>query len=109
MEAICSSETSVKTQRTTRSHIPEDDILHNHRRENLKSYREISCLLEILNEALSMNKMDETMDQHRIAFPLVNRGEIRRCILRHLHSHYPQSTFPSALVLANLHYAKQEL
>jgi hypothetical protein len=38
MEAICSSETSVETQRTTRSHIPDDDTLHNHPCENLKSY-----------------------------------------------------------------------
>jgi hypothetical protein len=38
MEAICSFETSVETQRTTRRHIPEDDILPNHRCENLKSY-----------------------------------------------------------------------
>jgi hypothetical protein len=37
MEAICSAETSVETQRTTRRHIPEDDTLHNHRCENLKS------------------------------------------------------------------------
>jgi hypothetical protein len=37
MEAICSSETSVETQRTTRRHIPEDDTLHYHRCENLKS------------------------------------------------------------------------
>jgi hypothetical protein len=29
MEAICSSETSVDTQRTTRRHIPEDDTLNN--------------------------------------------------------------------------------
>jgi hypothetical protein len=28
MEAICSSETSIATQRTTRHHIPEDDTLH---------------------------------------------------------------------------------
>jgi hypothetical protein len=28
MEAICSSETSVETQRTTRRHTPEDDTLH---------------------------------------------------------------------------------
>jgi hypothetical protein len=42
MEAICSSETSVQTQRTTRRHIPEDYTLHNHRCENLKS---IVCLL----------------------------------------------------------------
>jgi hypothetical protein len=38
MEAICSSETSVATQQITRRHIPEDDTLHNHRCENLKSY-----------------------------------------------------------------------
>jgi hypothetical protein len=34
MEAICSSETSVDFQRTT-----EDSTLHNHRCENLKSYK----------------------------------------------------------------------
>jgi hypothetical protein len=39
MEAICSSETPVATQRTTRRHIPEDDTLRNHRCENLKSYK----------------------------------------------------------------------
>jgi hypothetical protein len=38
MEAICSSETSVDTQRTTRFYIPEDGTLHNHRFENLKSH-----------------------------------------------------------------------
>jgi hypothetical protein len=38
MEAICSSETSVNTQRTTRRYIPEDDTLHDHRCGNLKSY-----------------------------------------------------------------------
>jgi hypothetical protein len=33
-----SSETSGKTKLTTRRHIPEDNTLHNHRCENLKSY-----------------------------------------------------------------------
>jgi hypothetical protein len=42
MEAIRSSEKSVATQQTTRHHIPEDDTLHNHRGENLKSYIERS-------------------------------------------------------------------
>jgi hypothetical protein len=37
MEELSSSETSVLTTATLR-HIPEDGILHSHRRENLKSY-----------------------------------------------------------------------
>jgi hypothetical protein len=37
MQATCSTETSVLTG-ITRRHIPEGDILHRHRREDLKSY-----------------------------------------------------------------------
>jgi hypothetical protein len=38
MEAICSSETPVASQQTTRRHIPEDDTLHKHPLFALKSH-----------------------------------------------------------------------
>jgi hypothetical protein len=59
MEMICCSE-KVETQRTTRRHIPEDDTLHKHRYENLKSYETSSVRfryssLEELYSSMSKN------------------------------------------------------
>jgi hypothetical protein len=48
MEAIRSFKTSVLTRATLRN-IPEDSILHSHRRENLKSYADIGKSLRCLS------------------------------------------------------------
>jgi hypothetical protein len=53
----------VETQRTTRRHIPEDDTLHNHRCENLKSYiNEVFSHVLSLSEYICLSlRMDVTM------------------------------------------------
>jgi hypothetical protein len=51
VEVICSSETLVLA-RATRRYIPEDGILHTHRRENLKSYRR--CIVSPVRPKLDL-------------------------------------------------------
>jgi hypothetical protein len=49
MEARCSSETLIDTQRTTRRYIPENGVLHNHRCENLESCTEVVSIINSLD------------------------------------------------------------
>jgi hypothetical protein len=57
MEAISSSEKLGATQWTTRRHIPEDDTLHNHRCENLKSYIENTSFFWTYSSTLNMEAL----------------------------------------------------
>jgi hypothetical protein len=51
MEAIRSSETSVHA-RSTQPYIPEDGILHSHRRENVKPYNAVVTTFKLLRSAI---------------------------------------------------------
>jgi hypothetical protein len=65
MEAIRSSETSDLTKVRWR-HIPEDGILHSHRRENLKSYM-LEYLVRLLSDFRKLKKnmaKFDLADQH---------------------------------------------
>jgi hypothetical protein len=57
MVAICSSETSVDSQRTTQHYIPEDGTLHNHCCENLKSFLSNLCKRKFMFHILNFISM----------------------------------------------------
>jgi hypothetical protein len=56
MQALCSSQTSILTRATWRN-IPEDGILHSHRRENLKSHTIMTMSAFAIPSAFYTDKM----------------------------------------------------
>jgi hypothetical protein len=72
MEALSSPEMLVLTRAMWRN-IPEDDILHSHHRENLKSYTVVGMFYNILQyvEVLYSNLSSNTTASKMICFPSV--------------------------------------
>jgi hypothetical protein len=74
MEAICSSETSVEFQQTTRRCIPVDRTVHNNRCENLKSY----TLTEVCRYFLSASPSSSFVDSNFLEdCPLKSVGKLK--------------------------------
>jgi hypothetical protein len=80
MEKIRSSETLVLTQ-ATRRHIPEDGILHSHRRQDLKSYIALTgWTLRICNVSPVRYKLGSYMPEDGILHS-IRREILKPCVI----------------------------
>jgi hypothetical protein len=77
MEAICSVETTVDFQQTTRRYIPEDRTLRNHRCNNPKSYI-IHSWFNKWDRRLSLYNWFMITPVNVISFPLIRRQVLAR-------------------------------
>jgi hypothetical protein len=88
MKAICSSETSVCFQRTTRRYNPEDSTVPNHRSENVKS-----CIRQLCSHTLTCQ---ETIGVWEASLCGSRWNVLKRycyCYKYYVSGHYPSSCF----------------
>jgi hypothetical protein len=90
MEAIRSSETLANT-RSTQCHIPEDDILHSHRCESLKSYKFNNVLL-IINWAFTYFSQWQPSSEGRQHFKSILPWDISSPKHNTLNLHYHETS-----------------
>jgi hypothetical protein len=51
-------------------YIPEDDILHSHRRENLKSYTNMNYIIETHGVHSALVRVNEELLERKVAAPV---------------------------------------
>jgi hypothetical protein len=81
IEAICSSETPVDSQGTTRRYISEDRNLHNHRCENLKPFTLTSSFYNRFRHEETLNIKIEDLIMYSVFRPMA-RSTIKDKLIR---------------------------
>jgi hypothetical protein len=111
MEAICSSETLVATQQTTRRHIPEGDTLHNHHCGNLKSYMSFLYGLSLFwqIQVLQLPSSGRKSWTQNLSHVTMDTQMYIKCLLIHSHTGFSLLDYQSNYSWALLFHSSMNL